>query len=58
MNKQGAIASFETESDAKAAGYTTPLTAAEAAQLLGRNRHERRAALAEMRRKARKEQQK
>lgn len=50
----GAIAEFETEEDAKAAGHTEPLTKDEATRLRGMNRHERRAALAKMRREMRK----
>ena len=53
MNKQGAIASFETDADAKQAGYRTRLTAEEADKLMHENRHERRARLAEMRREKR-----
>lgn len=38
----GAIAHFETEEDAKAAGYTLPLTVEEARKLLAMPRAERR----------------
>jgi hypothetical protein len=44
-----AIAFFETEEDARAAGHTVPLTEAEAAHLLERPRAERKAALARFR---------
>lgn len=54
MNSQGSIARFETEADAKAAGYRTNLTDAEAATLLRENRKERRARLAQVRREMRK----
>lgn len=55
MNTAGAIAEFETDEDAKAAGYSTKLSAPEAKELRGLNRHERRARLAELRRAARKD---
>lgn len=54
MNKQGAIAQFETTEDAEKAGYGTKLNPKEAAHLGGMNRHERRAELARMRCDARK----
>jgi hypothetical protein len=44
-----AIAFFETDEDARAAGHTIPLTEAEAAALLERPRAEREAALARFR---------
>lgn len=48
--RTGAIAEFETAEDAKAAGFTEPLTKKEAAVLRAMpNRHERRAELARMR---------
>ena len=47
MNKEGAIAHFETEEDARKAGYKTKLTQREAKKLMPMNRHERRKALAE-----------
>lgn len=49
-----AIAEFETDDDAKAAGYNTPLSKKEASLLRGMNRHERRAELSRMRTAARK----
>lgn len=50
MHEQsGAIAVFETNDDAKAAGHTMPLTDKEAALLSGMNRHERRKWAAEQR---------
>ena len=52
--KTGAIAVFETEKDAQRAGYTVPLTEAEAATLRPMNRKQRRAWLAEQRRAGKK----
>lgn len=54
MDKLGSIATFETDEDAKSAGYKTKLAAEEAEHLRGLNRHERRAELARMRCAARK----
>jgi hypothetical protein len=48
----GAIAEFETEADAKAAGHTHPLTRDEAGRLMPMNRHERRAEAARERKRA------
>jgi len=49
----GAIALFETDEDADAAGYTERLTAKEARHLRQfTNRHERRAELSRMRKAA------
>jgi hypothetical protein len=45
----GAIAAFEKDDDAKAAGYTVPLTDKEARKLAGMNRHDRRAWLSRKR---------
>jgi len=39
----GAIGKFETDEDAKAAGFTVKLTEKEAKLLAGMNRHDRRA---------------
>jgi hypothetical protein len=55
VNKQGAIAQFESEEDAKEAGYKTKLSPKEAMVLQRLNRHERRAELARMRCQARAE---
>jgi hypothetical protein len=49
VNNQGSIAQFETEDDAKKAGYGTKLHPNEAMLLQGMNRAERRAALARIR---------
>ena len=46
---RGSIAKFETDEDAKEAGYTVPLTEEQYAQLGPMNRHERRKWAAEMR---------
>lgn len=54
MNPEGAIGTFETQEDADKAGYTIPLTRQEARALHPRNRHERRAMLVELRKKAKK----
>lgn len=48
--KSGAIGQFETEEDAKLAGFTESLTGKEAGHLQGMNRQQRRAWLAEQRR--------
>jgi hypothetical protein len=48
--KSGAIAHFETEEDAKKAGYTVLLENAAAEKLLPMNRHDRRKWAAEQRR--------
>lgn len=45
----GAIAHFETDEDAKQAGFTEPLTDKEAKLLDGMNRHDRRAWLSQKR---------
>ena len=50
--KTGAIATFETELDAKLAGYTVPLSEADFTEFLGMNRKERRAEIARRRREA------
>lgn len=39
----GAIATFETEEDARKAGHTVPLSDAESRRLMPMNRHQRRA---------------
>lgn len=50
MHEQtGAIATFETDEDAKQAGYTMPLTDSQRAKLSQLNRHERRKWAAEER---------
>lgn len=49
QEQTGAIAVFETDEDAKAAGHTLPLTKKDAALLSGMNRHERRKWAAEQR---------
>jgi hypothetical protein len=56
MNEDNAIARFETAEDAVKAGYETLLSDPEAAFLYPRNRHERRAKLAELRRQKKREQ--
>lgn len=45
----GAIAEFETEDDARQAGYTVPLTREQAVQFKGLNRHQRLALTASLR---------
>ena len=45
----GAIAHFETEEDARLAGFTESLTAEQAGELAGMNRQQRRAWLAQNR---------
>jgi hypothetical protein len=42
QEQTGAIARFETDDDAKAAGYELPLTDQQAAKLSDMNRHDRR----------------
>ena len=49
MNKKNAMASFETDEDAREAGYATKLKQHEAKVLYPVNRKERRAELARMR---------
>ena len=49
MNKQGAIAQFENDDDARAAGYKTKLTEAELKFVAGLSRSGRRKALAKHR---------
>ena len=49
MNIKNAIATFETDEDAKEAGYKTRLTRQEANSLLPLNRKQRRAELAKLR---------
>lgn len=49
MDDGGRIAVFETERDARDAGYTLPLTDQEAAELKPLSRKERRRRAAEMR---------
>jgi hypothetical protein len=48
--KSGAIATFETELDAKLAGYTVPLSKEQFSHMQGMNRKQRRAHLAQERR--------
>lgn len=50
----GAIAHFETNEDAKAAGHTVPLDKKQTELLMGMNRQQRRAYFAEQRREAKK----
>lgn len=57
MNPEGAIAEFENRQDANKAGYNTPLTKSEARELFPRNRHERRAYLAQLRKQKAKQRQ-
>jgi hypothetical protein len=45
----GAIAHFETDEDAKAAGHIVPLLEAQLAHVQGMNRHDRRAWAAQQR---------
>lgn len=49
QTKTGAIAVFETDDDAKAAGHTMPLTEKEATLPRDMNRHDRRKWAAEQR---------
>jgi hypothetical protein len=51
--KTGAIAQFETDEDAEKAGYTERLSPDQAKQLMPKNRHDRRAELARMRKSER-----
>ena len=51
----GAIAKFENDEDAKAAGHTFPLTNQNAAQIMPLSRKDRRKAAAAMRRAKKKE---
>lgn len=48
--RSGAIATFETETDAKKAGYTVPLTKEQFTKFQGMNRKQRRAEIAQQRR--------
>ena len=49
----GAIASFETDEDAEAAGHTVKIAKGFIKQAMGMNRHDRRAWAAQQRRDAR-----
>jgi hypothetical protein len=53
MNTEtGALAKFETDEDAKAAGYELPLTEEQYRELAPMNRHQRRAWAAQQRHQA------
>lgn len=49
----GAIATFETDRDAKKAGYTVKLSPEQFKQFQGMNRHDRRAEIAQNRKRRR-----